>query len=130
MTAERTLSAILAHGLLNTASIISASARALRQTGDRLPAVDREDLTATLAAHAALLDDGLRGLLEHCSDAFGDAATVVALTARTITAVPAGELSMVLQGLIDGAEVVKAGLGSLVRGLPQDLVTALDSLQR
>ena len=130
MANERDLAAVVAHGLLNTAAVLSGSAHTLRSYGERLSGDDRAALMKALSTHSALLDEGLKVLMEHCSDPFGDAATVVALTVHTIDSVPPLDLPFVLDGLIDRIQVLTAGLQALVRGLPPEVVALLESLQR
>ena len=130
VTSERDLAAVVAHGLLNTAAVISGSAHTLRFYGERLSSDDRMAMMTALSTHSALLDEGLRVLLEHCSDPFGDAATVVALTVHTIAEVSPRDLPFVLDGLIDRIQVLTTGLQALVRGLRPEVVALLESLPR
>lgn len=68
-------------------------------------------------------------LLEHCSEPFADAATSVALVARTAGQVASEDLPVVLDGIIEGLQTLKIGLEALVRGLPHEVVVLLDALQ-
>lgn len=126
---DRELTAVVAHGLLSTCFVLSGSAFALRQFGVDLSESERGATLEMLAAHATLLDDGLRLVIQHCSDAFADAATAVVLAARAIPFLSSGELPEVLDGLAVHLEVVASGLQSLVRGLPVDVVLFLDAQQ-
>lgn len=129
MTNERELAAVVAHGLLNTTAVLASSAHTLRSHADRLTDDDRLLLTTALVTHSALLAEGLNVLLHHCSDQFGDAATVIALTASTIAAVPDADLPMVLDGIVNRVKILSTGLEALVRGLPHEVLALLDSLR-
>jgi hypothetical protein len=125
----RALAAVVAHGLLSTAAVLAGAAHGLLHP-ERLTAEVREELIETLTDHAATFDEGLRVLVRHCSDAFGDAATTIALTAGTVRQLPDEDLPSVLHGIVDGIKILRIGLEALIRGLPPDVVSLLDSLQR
>jgi hypothetical protein len=127
---ERELAAVVAHGLLNTVTVVAGSARTLRQQGHRLTEDDRQELLAAIVGNAQVFCDALDAILSHCSDAFGDAATTMALAARTIRCVPIDDLPPVLDGISEHAKVLEAGLSAMVRGLPADVVAFLDGLRR
>jgi hypothetical protein len=127
---DRELAAVIAHGLMNTVAAVSGSARTLRRYGHRLGEEDYEQLVASIVDNASVFVDGLDAILENCSDAFGDAATTMALAARTIRSVPEADLPAVLDGIVAHSSVLELGLGSMVRGLPRDVLRFLDGLQR
>ena len=124
------LSAIVAHGLLNTLAVLSGSAATLRQFGARLSDEQRESMTAALVSHAELFTEGLDVLLRHCSDAFADAAWIVESIGRRFRAAMGDDRAVMLERLDVSATVLRNGLQALVRGLPPETVELLDSLQR
>ena len=128
MTSERQLEAVVAHGLLNTVAVLWGSAHTLRHDRDRLAEEDRAFLFDALEGNSALFSDSIRLLVRHCSDPFGDAATVLSMTGRALRALPPEDLSEVLDGIIEGVKVVRIGLDAMVRGLPADVRHALDDL--
>jgi hypothetical protein len=127
---DRELAAVIAHGLLNTVAAVSGSARTLRRYGHRLGDDDYEVLLGSIVDNAGVFMDGLDAILENCSDAFGDAATTMALAARTIRSVPEADLPQVLDGLVAHTSVLELGLAAMVRGLSPELLEFLNGLQR
>ena len=127
---DRATAAVIAHGLLNTLAAVAGSAGTLRRYGRRLGDDDREVLVATIVDNAAVFIDGLQAILDSCSDQFGDAATTLALTARTIRAVPDDDLPKVLDGIVAHCSILEMGLASMVRGLPRERLDYLNGLQR
>ena len=127
---DRAAAAVIAHGLLNTLTAVSGSASTLRRYGRRLGEVDHEVLLASIVDNSAVFIDGLQAILESCSDPFGDAATTLALAARTIRSVPDADLPGVLDGIIARASVLEMGLAAMVRGIPAARLRYLDELQR
>ena len=124
------LSAIVAHGLLNTLAVLSGSAATLREFGPRLSDEQRASMTAALVSHAELFTEGLDVLLRHCSDAFADAAWIVESIGRRFRAAMADDQAVMLERLEVSTTVLRNGLQALVRGLPSETVELLDSLQR
>ena len=126
---EVELSAIVAHGLLNTLAVISGSAATMQQFGSSMTAEQHETMIAALVSHSELFTEGLDVLLRHCSDAFADAAwTVETIGWRYRSAAPDDRLVM-LERLEKETAVLRSGLQSLVRGLPPETIDLLDSLQ-
>jgi hypothetical protein len=125
---ERELAAVVAHGLLNVLTVLADSAATLRAYGQRLGDEDHAEILDTMEDHAVLFADGLSILLQACSDAFGDAATRIALAGRGIRHVEPEDLIDVLDGIVEGAKTLRTGLEAQVRGLPKDIVRALDGL--
>lgn len=123
------LSAIVAHGLLNTLAVLSGSAATMRQFAERLSDEQRESMTAALVSHAELFTEGLDVLLRHCSDAFADAAWIVESIGRRFRAAAPDDQTTMLDRLDASATILRNGLQSLVRGLPPDTIDLLDSLQ-
>jgi hypothetical protein len=127
---ERELAGVIAHGLMNSLAAVCGAAGTLRRYDGRLTDGDRDELLTTIVEHAEVFNDGLAAILRHCSDAFGDAATTMALAARTVRALPCEDLPPVLDGLIAHCSVLELGLAAMVRGLSRDVVSYLDSLRR
>jgi hypothetical protein len=127
---DREMAAVIAHGLMNTLAAVAGAARTIRRYGPRLTETDRDELLSTIVDHAAVFSDGLGAILRHCSDAFGDAATAMALAARTVRVLPEDELDHVLDGLIAHCSVLELGLSAMVRGLPSEVLDFLNELQR
>ena len=124
------LSAIVAHGLLNTLAVLSGSAATIREFGARLSDEQRESMTAALVSHAELFTEGLDVLLRHCSDANADAAWIVESIGRRLRAAMPDDQAVMLERLDVSTTVLRNGLQALVRGLPPETVELLDSLQR
>ena len=127
---EVELSAIVAHGLLNTLAVISGSGATMQQFGPTLSAEEHEQMTAALVSHSELFTEGLDVLLRHCSDAFADAAWIVESIGRRFRAAADDDREVMLDRLADSTSVLRSGLQSLVRGLPPETIDLLDSLQR
>jgi hypothetical protein len=126
---EVELSAIVAHGLLNTLAVIAGSAATMQQFGATMSAEQHETMTAALVSHSELFTEGLDVLLRHCSDAFADAAWVVESIGRRFRATDADDRHLLLDRLASSTAILRSGLQSLVRGLPADTIELLDSLQ-
>ena len=126
---EIELSAIVAHGLLNTLAVISGSAATIQQFGATMSADQHEDMTAALVSHSELFTEGLDVLLRHCSEAFADAAWIVESIGRRFRLAAPDDRQVMLERLATETAVLRSGLQSLVRGLPPDTIDLLDSLQ-
>ena len=129
MRLEADVAAVVAHGLIGTLAVVSGAADLLGPTS----AVDeqqRHELSTMLIAQLGTFNEGLRVLLEDCSDAFGDAATRLAVIATTFRDLGTAERALALASIISSASVLNTGLGALVRGLSSEVVAMLDSLQR
>jgi hypothetical protein len=126
---EVELSAIVAHGLLNTLAVIAGSAATMQRFGSTMSAEQHETMIAALVSHSELFTEGLDVLLRHCSDAFADAAWIVESIGRRFRSAPADDRQVMLERLATSTATLRSGLQSLVRGLPPDTIDLLDSLQ-
>ena len=124
------VSAVIAHGLLNTLAVISGAAATMRGFGDALSPEQRETMTAALVSHSELFTEGLDVLMRHCSDRFADAAWVVESIGRRFRAAPADDQTLMLDRLEGSTAVLRDELRHLVAGLPRDVIDLLDSMQR
>lgn len=124
---DRELAGVVAHGLLNTLAVLSSAAGALRRHNVVLAPSAADDLVNTIVAQSKLIGDGLTIVLPYASHPFRVAAAgIVASVARV--AAPCGASEELLEDLIADCVTVGRGLGSLVRGLPEEVVELLDGL--
>lgn len=126
---DRELAAVVAHGLLNTLAVLSSATGALMSYGDALLPTVAAGLVTTIVLQSKLIGDGLVIVLPHASESFNVAAAGIAASG-VLLAVPGGASAELLADLVADCATVRGGLGSLVRGLPDEVVEFLDRLRR
>jgi K+-sensing histidine kinase KdpD len=126
---ERDVAAVVAHGLVNTLSVITGSASTLWRHADRLGERDTALLFEGMSSNIQLFEDVLASILDECSEAFADAALTMVLAVRSFETVAPSEREEVLKAIVDRSAVLHTGLTALVRGLSRETIAALDELR-
>ena len=126
---DREMAAVVAHGLINTLSVITGSAATICHYRERLSAAEVTALLDGMSSNIRLFEDVLSTILTECSEAFAAAATTLSLAARSFHSVALVDRQGVLEAIVDRADVLHAGLSSVVRGLSPETAAALDELR-
>jgi hypothetical protein len=129
VTGDRELSAIVAHGLLNTLAVLHGAAASLNEYGSRLSLADRETLWSAIELHGEAFSKGLEVMFEACSPAFADAASAVALLSRAVRSADTNDLVTILDGFVSKTAILRIGLEAQVRALPHEVLDLLESLR-
>jgi hypothetical protein len=125
---DGTLEAIVAHGLIGSLSVATGSASMLLNASGRFDAATEQWLVDSIQEQATLVIEGMKSILEAATMGFLDAATNVVLAAGLLAEVPSERRGPLLEALLRASEVLRGILGSLVRGLPPEVVELLDEL--
>jgi hypothetical protein len=124
---DGTLEAIVAHGLIGSLAVATGSASMLLRDKTFDPTTEQW-LLESITEQSILVVEGMKTIMDGATQSFFDAATNVALAAGTLPGVEAADRRPILESLLRASDVLRQILGALVRGLPPEVMLALDEL--
>lgn len=129
---DDSLAAVIAHGLLNSLAVVQGGVATLHRVWDGLSVDQRKDMADTALSQAELMADGLEALPSPVRHRLANHLFVVRGVCLTLLAegchldhTDRRHLADVVQRQADHAATV---LHEVVRGLPADVLAALDDM--